>query len=58
MSSTDFKVHKERAMRKLPIRLGRKGIPFEFTAAALLEKILTGVNFAGISSVFYILKSL
>ena len=40
------------------MRLWRRGIPFEFTAAALLEKILTGVNFDGISTVFYTLKSL
>ena len=41
------------------MRLWRRGIPFEFTAADLLEKILTGVNFDGISTVFlHIKKSL
>ena len=34
------------------MRLWQKTIPFEFTAAAWLEKIITGVNFAGISIMF------
>ena len=40
------------------MRLWQKGIPFEFTAAAWIEKNYNGSNFAGISSEFCRLKSL